>query len=146
MTSDHLQSQANRLRALWKSGRDKYSSFYVVLDEVQREVGDKALADWCLDNLRISLSVIVKTRKVLRETDAEIVKRDLAGATDEPIDLRNEVKDLRNENRRLRAALKAAESGVMMRTCAHCNRPFTAQSQAATYCSGRCRVAAHRAR
>jgi hypothetical protein len=138
MMTSKLDSQAQRLRALWKSGRDKYASFFVVLDEVRAEIGNDALADWCFDNLRIGISVIRQTRKVLRETDAAIVERNLAGTED--------TNELRNEVKRLRAALKAAEAGAMVRTCANCNQPFAAQSPAATYCSGRCRVAAHRRR
>jgi hypothetical protein len=149
---DKLHSQAQRLRALWKSGRDKYASFFVVLDEVRHEIGNDALPKWCFDNLRISISVIVKTRKVLRETDAEIVKRNLAeaAAADKAPPRRerdtDEIAALRDEIKRLKAALKAAEAGAMVRTCANCNQPFTAQSPVATYCSGRCRVAAHRRR
>jgi hypothetical protein len=81
-SDDKLHSQASRLRALWKSGRDKYSSFFAVLEEVRREIGNDALSDWCFDNLHISMSAIVKARKVLRETDAEIVERNLAGTAE----------------------------------------------------------------
>jgi flagellar biosynthesis GTPase FlhF len=75
-----LDEQANRLRALWKSGRDKYASFFTILEEVRQEVGNDALQAWCFQFLRISLSVIVETRKVLTKVDADIVKRNTAAA------------------------------------------------------------------
>jgi hypothetical protein len=75
-----LDERAARLRALWKSGRDKYSSFYTVLGEVRPEIGDDALPNWCFDNLRIGIDVITETAKVLRGVDAKIAKADLAAA------------------------------------------------------------------
>jgi hypothetical protein len=74
------EQRAERLRALWKSGRDKYVSFFAVLDEVRREVGDEALPNWCIDNLRIGLAVIASTKKILIKADADIVKRNFAAA------------------------------------------------------------------
>lgn len=35
---------------------------------------------------------------------------------------------------------------ILWTECAHCGDPFAAQRISARYCSGRCRVAAHRAR
>jgi hypothetical protein len=75
-----LNDQANRLRALWKSGRDKYASFFTTLEEVRAEIGDNALQAWCAQSLQISLSTIAETRKVLIKVDADIVKRNLAAA------------------------------------------------------------------
>lgn len=75
-----LTSQAERLRVLWKSGRDKYVSFFAVLNEVRKEIGDEALPNWCFDNLRIGITTITKAKGLLIETDREIVKGDLAAA------------------------------------------------------------------
>jgi len=75
-----IQQQAERLQALWKSGRDKYLSFFTVLEEVRQEIGSDALPRWCAENLRIGLSVIIKHRKLLQDVDAEIVRRNTAAA------------------------------------------------------------------
>jgi DNA anti-recombination protein RmuC len=76
-----LKDQAHRLRVLWKSGRDKYSSFYAVLGEVRKEIGnDRAFASWCVTDLRISVDVLANARNLLRKNDADIVKADLAAA------------------------------------------------------------------
>jgi hypothetical protein len=72
--------QVERLRALWKSGREKYQSFFVVLNEVRQEVGDDALPSWCYHNLRIGISVITEMSKTLQTVDREVVKTDLAAA------------------------------------------------------------------
>ena len=74
--------QAARLLALWKSGRDKFSSFFAVLEEVRQEVGDDDLARWCREELLIGISAIVKMQEVLKKADAERVRASLAGATE----------------------------------------------------------------
>lgn len=80
MNDQNHRQQAERLRALWKSGRDKYASFFSVLNEVRQEIGDEALPTWCFDELRIGISVIAEARRLLTAMDAEIVKADLAAA------------------------------------------------------------------
>jgi hypothetical protein len=75
-----MDPHAQRLTALWKSGRDKYRSFFTVLNEVRREIGDDALGDWCRNELRIGLSVILDVRKLLNKTDSEVVRAELATA------------------------------------------------------------------
>lgn len=75
-----LVQAANRLTALWKSGRDKYASFFHVLNEVQAAIGPEALPDWCVHNLRVQLSVIERVSGVLRSADAEREKLTLAAA------------------------------------------------------------------
>jgi hypothetical protein len=69
-----------RLRALWKSGRDKYRSFFAVLNDVRQEVGDDALADWCRLELAIGISVISNIANVLTSTEAATVKFALSEA------------------------------------------------------------------
>lgn len=76
----NLDEHANRLRVLWKTGRDKYASFFAVLEEVRAEIGNDALSNWCFHNLSISLSTIVKISEVLVKTDQDIVKRNTAAA------------------------------------------------------------------
>lgn len=72
--------QIARLKALWKSGRDKYRSFFTVLNEVRQEVGEAALPRWCYENLNIGLSVILEYAKLLGPIDEKIVKANLAAA------------------------------------------------------------------
>jgi len=81
-----------RLKALWKSGRDKYRSFYTVLDAVRQEIGDAKLAEYCLHELQIGLSVVTNTANVLVRVDAEAVKTELAIA--------NRIEKIKAKNRR----------------------------------------------
>lgn len=167
------REQAHRLKALWKSGRDKYRSFHAVLNEVRKEIGSARLGHWCVRELGISLSVINDTTKILGGIDAANAKAELKAAImadkareAEPkaadanvkadmeahsMSANAEINRLRNENKRLKAnleaALAAARAGAMRRLhCEQCGKPFTAQYLTARYCSGACRVAAHRAR
>jgi hypothetical protein len=77
---EYTNQQAERLKALWKSGRDKYQSFFAVLEEVRHEVGNDDLAAWCRDNLQIGISVIVNIRGILLKADAARAKDNLAAA------------------------------------------------------------------
>jgi hypothetical protein len=72
--------QAQRLRALFKSGEDKLLSFYTVLGEVRQEIGYKELPNWCLRKLGIGFSVIEKISGVLAKTQEERVKIELRTA------------------------------------------------------------------
>jgi hypothetical protein len=75
-----LREQVQRLRALWKSGRDKYRSFFAVLNEVRMEIGDDALKDWCFDRLRIAFSAINVTANILGDVDGKIARASLKAA------------------------------------------------------------------
>ena len=79
ITMDTKQ-EAERLRALWKSGRDKYASFFHVFSDVRKEVGDANLADWCYRELRISLDIVLMAGKTLTKIDGERVKAEFAAA------------------------------------------------------------------
>lgn len=72
--------QAERLRALWKSGRDKYSSFFAGIEEVRREIGNESLPAWCVTNLQIGLVAITKAVNLLNEIDAQKAKAALSSA------------------------------------------------------------------
>jgi flagellar biosynthesis GTPase FlhF len=78
-TADFTDS-AQRLRVMWNKGRNMYSAFYTELDSVRREVGDDQFADWCFHKLRISLSILNETARVLKAADASVVKTELAKA------------------------------------------------------------------
>jgi hypothetical protein len=100
--SDKLQS-ADRLIALWKSGRDKYRSFFSVLNEVRREIGDEALADWCRNELHIGLSIIHNAAGFLTRTETIAVQKEMEAA----IRLeRQRVKRERELERKYRLGLK----------------------------------------
>lgn len=71
------QETVQRLRALWKSGHDKYSSFLAVLNEVRTEIGDAALSTFCFDELRIGMSRIMKAREILTEVDVARVRAEM---------------------------------------------------------------------
>lgn len=106
MSEQDLTQQSERLKALWKSGRDKYTSFFSVLNEVRSVVGDDALPNWCFDNLRIGISVIVNAGKLLTALDREIVQSDLAAAKKAERDSRltkamDKQKEKEKENKRI---------------------------------------------
>jgi hypothetical protein len=73
-----LSQEANRLVVLWKSGRDKFASFFQILNEIQQEIGAAALDQWCIDNLRLHISMIERISGILRDVDAERERRSLA--------------------------------------------------------------------
>lgn len=102
--------QAERMRALWKSARDKYLSFFAVLEEVRHEIGNDALPAWCVDNLRIGMSVIVQTRKLLTDTDAEIAKRNLAASAAAAKEQARRAKEEAAHRRELEKQARATEA------------------------------------
>jgi len=75
-----LTGAAHQLNVLWKSGRDKYASFFTVLGEVRNEVGSDALNDWCIVNLRLHIDTIVRILGLLRDTDAQRERLELRDA------------------------------------------------------------------
>jgi hypothetical protein len=68
------------LKALWKSGRDKYQSFFTQLDQVQSIIGKAAIPEWCRTKLGIGHDKILKATKVLHETDEKIFREKLTSA------------------------------------------------------------------
>jgi hypothetical protein len=74
------KQQTDRLKALWKSGRDKFRSFFTVINEVRRDIGDEELGAYCLHELGIGLSVILDVAKIFNQADEKILKEDLAAA------------------------------------------------------------------
>jgi hypothetical protein len=103
-----MDDQAHRLIVLWKSARDKYRSFFAVLNEVKREIGDDALSVYCREQLRISLSIILETRNLLSKTDSEIVKEELATAMRAEKAKRLAEREAQENERREREAEKEA--------------------------------------
>jgi hypothetical protein len=75
---DHQQIQ--RMKVHWKKGRDNYTSFFTLLNEVRNEIGDAALPGWCIDKLHISLGTINEMIGVLKEADQLAIREELARA------------------------------------------------------------------
>lgn len=144
--------QAQRMRALLKSGRDKYTSFFACLEEIRMEIGNRSLPAWCRKHLSMPLTEITEARKLLQHIDAVKIKEALAEAcaadTAEVAGLRDQVKRRDAQIQQLEAELLAAHAAKAgTRKCQYipCGKEFTAASPAAKYCGVKCRVAAHRA-
>src|SRR5258708_7534794 len=66
---------AHRMRVLLKSGRDKLRSFFTVLQEVRKNIGDDARFErWCIDELHIGIGVITNISNVLKKDDKLLMK------------------------------------------------------------------------
>jgi hypothetical protein len=104
--------RANRLRTMWNRSRNLYSAFYAELDAARREIGDDKFADWCFNDLRISLSILNDTARVLRSADAGVVKAGLAQARQEEARVkqaaREERRQLAEERKRQKAERREA--------------------------------------
>jgi hypothetical protein len=71
----------DKLKVLWQKGRNYFASFYVELGDARNEIrDDKRFASWCVTDLRIGLDTLTNVSKVLKKADADVVKRELAGA------------------------------------------------------------------
>jgi hypothetical protein len=104
--------KANVMRVHWKRGRDHFSSFYSMLEEVRREIGDENLATWCFNELRIGLTIVNRVSDVLRENDARIARDNLAAARRAEQDRR---RLQREEEERQRAARQAERTAQQNR-------------------------------
>src|SRR6476659_10241864 len=98
---------AKRLRVAWDRGINHLASFYTLLDNKRREIGDAALRDWCFFELKVSLSIIMQVSQVLEDADRERVREELARAAE--IDRENKRREkLAAEERRHAERLAAA--------------------------------------
>lgn len=102
--SDNLSDAAHQLNTLWKSGRDKYVSFFTILGQVRNEVGSDALNQWCIINLRLHIDTIVRILGLLRETDAQREKLALKDALDAKRKTDAEVRARKTEERQQKQA------------------------------------------
>jgi hypothetical protein len=98
------EEQIARLRALWKSGRDKFLSFFAVLAEVQAVVGDRDFDIWCISKLEIGAEAVSRLTGTLKKNDADVVRARLAHAVEFAKEERRRVA----EERRRAAAEKEA--------------------------------------
>jgi hypothetical protein len=71
----------DKLKVLWQKGRNYFTTFYVELRAVREQIGDdREFASWCLNRLHVGMEVLTNVSKVLKKTDADIIKRELAEA------------------------------------------------------------------
>jgi hypothetical protein len=64
----------------WKSMQGQALTFFALLDDVRRQVGDEALGPWCEDHLGINLKQIKRRAGLLKQDDENRVLRDLKPA------------------------------------------------------------------
>jgi hypothetical protein len=71
----------HRARVLWDKGQNFFSSFFVEIGNVRKEIpDDNKFVIWCFDELKLPLGAITRAADVLRDVDAKIVKQQLAAA------------------------------------------------------------------
>jgi flagellar biosynthesis GTPase FlhF len=104
--SDNLADAAHQLNTLWKSGRDKYVSFFTILGQGRTEVGSDALNQWCVTNLRLHIDTIVRILGLLRETDAQREKLALKDALDAKRKTDAEVRARKAEERQQKETIR----------------------------------------
>jgi hypothetical protein len=96
----------DKLRVLWQKGRNYFTSFFIELENIRREIGnDKEFASWCFMDFHVGLDALVGVSDVLKATDAKIIKRELATA----LELEKEERKAKREEEKARKAQAAAE-------------------------------------
>jgi len=71
---------AHALQVRWQKARHYFSSLFRELESHQKAIGDEAYADWCIQELGISVGVLKKTTALLKEVDARIARESLQKA------------------------------------------------------------------
>ena len=60
----------DKLKVMLQKGRNYFSSFYVELSQVQKQIGnDKEFASWCLNVLGVGLDTLTNVSNVLKKAD-----------------------------------------------------------------------------
>ena len=73
--------QLERMRVLWKKGRNMLSSFFTELDAARRQIGDDELfSDWCFYHLGVGVIQLGEVATILKRDDADRIRNDLAAA------------------------------------------------------------------
>ena len=73
--------QLERMRVLWKKGRNMLSSFFTELDTARRQIGDDELfSDWCFYHLGVGVIQLGEVATILKRDDADRIRNDLAAA------------------------------------------------------------------
>jgi hypothetical protein len=83
MTEDVMNDddEIQKLKVLWKKGRNMVASFFTELANARREIGDDVnFAQWCATELHIPLRIIIKMTQALREADAIRTKEEFMPA------------------------------------------------------------------
>jgi hypothetical protein len=70
----------DRMQVHWKKMQGNALSFFALLDQVREEIGDAALASWCLNEIGIGMSRITRVQGILKKEDEDAVKARLKAA------------------------------------------------------------------
>ena len=73
--------QLERMRVLWKKGRNMLSSFFTELDTARRQIGnDELFSDWCFYHLGVGVIQLGEVATILKRDDADRIRNDLVAA------------------------------------------------------------------
>jgi hypothetical protein len=75
-----MDIDAGRLRVKWDKGRNYFLSFFSELTEVQKSMDREAFAQWCIQELHLSLGIIWNASNVLKAIDTKITKEAFASS------------------------------------------------------------------
>ena len=121
--------QAERLRALWKSGRDKYASFFTVLNEVRQQIGDHNMPEYCIKELQIGPSAIDNITGILSRADAAIARAELAAAKKVEQDRIRQKRERENERKRQLAEALVARNFTKVPRAREIVRPMVEKNE-----------------
>jgi hypothetical protein len=108
-------STADRMKVSWKRAREHYQTFFALLDEVRREVGDDKLSMWCYYNLGFGLDRILQISTVLTKDTENSVKQSLAAAREFERQAKAQDRDAKDAARRARELAEADHQLEMAR-------------------------------
>lgn len=73
--------QIDRMRVLWKKGRNMFSSFFAETDTVKKQINNDTLfSQWCFFQLQIDVTTISNMAAILRQGDAARIRTEFAEA------------------------------------------------------------------
>ena len=73
--------QMERMRVLWKKGRNMFSSFFSEADAVKQQIGNSELfSQWCFFQLQIDVTTMSNMAAILRQGDAARIRTEFAEA------------------------------------------------------------------
>jgi hypothetical protein len=109
-----LDPQApQRLKGLWKSGRQKYDSFFATLEEVKREISPGTLSKWCRDNLHMDLKETMAHKRFLLHHDKKRTEKAFADEIAPEKDLQGQLRHANDVIKLWQDAAKKHESRIV---------------------------------
>ena len=73
--------QMERMRVLWKKGRNMFASFFAEADAVKQQIGNSDLfSQWCFFQLQIDVATMGNMAAILRQGDAARIRTEFAEA------------------------------------------------------------------